>query len=168
MPHARIAVVAIFLIVLLASVGSASAQGIGLYGWGPRVGVADDPDQGIVGLHADLGEFVEHLRFQPAIEAGFGDDATIVSLQLPVHYRFPLAGGFTPYAGGGVILAFIDLDDEPGRGRRDDDSETELAPVGVGGLEWSLGRASDLFFELNVMGGDTHDAKLLVGWMFHR
>ena len=57
------------------SQGQNSSQGgIHLRGWGIRAGLGVDPDQLIVGAHWDLGEIVEHLRLQPNVELGFGDD----------------------------------------------------------------------------------------------
>ncbi|HKV10454.1 MAG TPA: hypothetical protein VJ725_20100, partial [Thermoanaerobaculia bacterium] len=89
----------------------AAAQDIGFNSWGLRAGVSDDPDQFVAGVQADFGEFVTNLRFQPNLELGLGDDTTIVSLTAPVHYRFPLEGSLTLYAGGGLTLGFIDRDE---------------------------------------------------------
>jgi len=150
-----------FLICLLACSAPALAE-FGFYGWGFRLGAGDDPDQILVGVHQDLGEIVENLRFQPSLDVGIGDDHTLVSGVLPVHYRFSSRSGATPYLGGGLLLAWIDRD-RPGRG--ESDSDFEIAPLLVGGIEWRLKRTSDLLFELQLPGGDGHDAKLLVGWM---
>lgn len=149
--------------VLLAIVLPAAASGeMGFYGWGFRLGLGDDPDQVILGIQQDLGEFVEHLRFQPNLELGLGDDHTIVSGTIPVHYRFQTDSSVTPYAGGGLQVAWIDR--EKGR----DDTELEISPVFIGGAEWSLRKGSDLFLEFHLGTGDAHSAKLVVGWMFRR
>lgn len=50
--------------------------------------------------------------------------------------------------------------------RRGDDSDFEIAPLLVAGIEWRARRAADVLLELQLPGGDVHDAKLLVGWMF--
>ena len=152
----------VFVICLLATCGPAAAE-MGFYGWGPRLGAGDDPDQVLFGLHQDFGEIVENLRFQPSLDVGFGDDHTLVSGVVPVHYRFPGDAKTTPYLGGGLVLAWIDRDPP---GRRGDDSDFEIAPIFVAGIEWRARRAADVLLELQLPGGDVHDAKLLVGWMF--
>lgn len=139
----------------------AASADLGLYGWGFRLGLADDPDQFVIGVHQDLGEIVENLRLQPSLEAGFGDDHTIVSGTIPVHYRFDTPASVTPYVGGGLRVDWIDRET-----RRRDDSELELSPVAIGGAEWKLGKTSDLFLELHLSPGDGHEAKVVVGWMF--
>ena len=149
-------------ICLLAGSGPALAE-MGFYGWGPRLGAGDDPDQILVGIHQDLGEIVENLRFQPSLDLGFGDDQTLVSGVLPVHYRLLIDGKATPYLGGGLLLAWIDRDLP---GRRGDESDFEIAPILVAGVEWQTRRAADLLLEIQLPGGDGHDAKLLVGWVF--
>lgn len=140
------------------------AADLGYQGWGIRAGLGDDPDQGIIGAHWDLGTLIPKLRFMPSAELGIGDDHTIVSLVLPVHYTFTPDTNVTPYVGGGALLAFIERD----RPRRDDDSEFDIAPTLAFGVEWLLQRSGSVFVELDVSGGDTHDAKLLVGWTWRR
>lgn len=138
----------------------AAAADLGFYGWGPRLGLADEPDQFVVGFQQDLGEIIEDLRLQPSLDVGFGDDHTVVSATIPVHFRFDTGPGVTPYLGGGVRVAWIDRDT-----RRRDDSELEISPVFVGGAEWGFGKKSDVFVELHLSPGDAHEAKLVVGWM---
>lgn len=131
-------------------------------GWGIRGGVGDDPDQGIVGAHWDLGTLTTNLRFLPNFELGFGDDQTIAGLTLPLHYVFPVAGNVQPYAGGGALLAYVDRD-KPNR-----KSEFEVAAVLAFGLDWTLKSQNKLFVELDLTSGDTHDVKFLVGWTWMR
>lgn len=142
----------------------AAAQNLGFYGWGPRVGLSVDPDQGVAGVHFNLGEFVRNLRFQPAVDIGFGDDRTVVQATIPVLYRFDVPGNFTPYAGGGLGIAWIDRDDDhPGH---DDDSDVDAAPVGIAGIEWPLRGGNDIFLEANISHDELPDVKILVGWQF--
>ena len=155
------ALAAAFLLTAVAL--PAAAQDIGFNSWGLRAGVSDDPDQFVAGVQADFGEFVTNLRFQPNLELGLGDDTTIVSLTAPVHYRFPLEGSLTLYAGGGLTLGFIDRDEV--RGNEDDDSDFEISPMAVGGVAWPVGQ-SELSLELNLIGGDFPNVKLMAGWMF--
>ena len=67
-------------LLLAAAALPAAAQDIGFNTWGVRAGASDDPDQVVVGVQADFGEFIPNLRFQPNFELGFGDDTTILSL----------------------------------------------------------------------------------------
>ena len=148
-------------LALLAS--AASAADMGLYGWGLRIGVGDDPDQIVVGLHQDFGEFVENLRFQPSFDLGFGDDQTLVSLAIPVQYRFP-GSAATPYIGAGLQLTWVDRDLPPGS--RADDSEFDVSPLITGGIEWRATRTDDFLLEVQLAGGAAHDARVVVGWIF--
>jgi hypothetical protein len=142
----------------------AAAQDIGFNTWGFRAGASDDPDQVVAGLQADFGELIPNLRFQPNLELGLGDDTTIFSLTAPVHYRFPVEGSLILYGGGGLTLGFIDRDEV--RGREDDeDSDFEISPMAVGGVAWPVGQ-SELSLELNLIGGDFPNLKLMAGWMF--
>ncbi len=134
---------------------------LGYQTWGVRGGIGVDPDQGIIGAHWNFGNFSRRTRLQPNFELGFGDNSTIGSLTIPVHYRFGSSPDFTPYAGGGILLGYIDRD-KPNDGSSGD---WFIEPVGVVGIEWPLSGGGELFLELDVSFGDANDAKLLVGWM---
>ncbi len=103
------------LAILALAAWPAAAEEFGYQGWGVRLGVADDPDQGVAGLHLDLGEIVDRLRLAPNLELGLGDDHTILTLTIPVHYRFAVEAPVRPYAGGGLALGFVDRDLRPPR-----------------------------------------------------
>src|SRR4030095_5524374 len=93
-------------LVLLALAIPASAQQMGYYGLGPRVGVSSDPDQFVGGMQFNFGDFVPRLRFQPNFEVGVGDDFTIITVTAPVHYRFKVdANGVPPPGGEGPLGA---------------------------------------------------------------
>ncbi|HVS03839.1 MAG TPA: hypothetical protein VMT16_13820 [Thermoanaerobaculia bacterium] len=147
----------------------ASSQDLRFEGWGPRLGVADDPDQVVVGAFFDLGDLLPHLRLLPSLELGLGDDHTTLTATLPVHYIFPVDwGDFQPYAGGGLLLAWIDRD-EPAQGQRGtaaDDDDFELAPVAVAGIEYRTPADRVVSLELHLGGGDAFDARLLAGLRF--
>jgi hypothetical protein len=156
---------ALIAAALLATVlaAPAAAQDIGFNTWGLRAGAGDDPDQIVFGVQFDMGEFIQNLRFQPNVEVGVGDDATIVSLTAPVHYRVPLEGELTVYGGGGLTVGFIDVDEE--EFDEEEDSDFDIAPMAAGGIAWPVG-PSELSVELNLTAGDFSTVKLVVGWMF--
>lgn len=155
-----------FLLALAAAPPTA-AQDVGLRGWGLRAGASSDPDQVVIGAHFDLGEVFDRLRLHPSLELGIGDDASSLQGLVPVHYRFATGGDWSPYAGGGVLLALIGYDDDHPRRRFGGDGEDfEIAPVAVGGVEWSASGGRDLLFELQLGGGDAFDAKVVVGMTF--
>lgn len=149
------------LVLVLSLIPAVVAAELGYHAWGLRAGLGDDPDQGIIGAHWHLGDFTQNLRFQPNFELGLGDDHTIASVALPAHYRFDNNPNFTPYAGAGVLLAYIDRD-RPGRRET---SDFEIAPLFVGGIEWPLRGGGAVFLELGVSSGEAHDAKFIAGWM---
>jgi hypothetical protein len=150
------------IVILAIAVPASAQQQLGYYGLGPRVGVANDPDQIVAGMQFNFGEFARNLRFQPNFEIGLGDDYTIVSVTAPVHYRFKVDANVVPYAGGGVTLAFVDHDLDSGPNDRD----FEIAAKAVGGVEWPLQGSKQFFLELNIGVGDIQDAEVLAGWMF--
>lgn len=153
------------VLLALAMAGApAAAQDLGYRGWGVRGGVSDDPDQIVLGAQADFGEFIPNLAFRPHLDLGLGDDATVLTLGLPVLYRLPVEGSFTVYGGGGVAVGLVDLDDEEGR-RADEGTEVEIAPLLSAGIEWPVGRG-DLGVELNAAGGDLPGLKLVAVWGF--
>lgn len=145
-----------------------AAAGMGLRGWGPRVGLAADPDQLIVGFHWDVGDVASHLRLVPNVQLGIGDDATVLEGTVPIHYVFGKTGsGFAPYVGGGLAVAWIDFDEEDGPGNDEfDDSDVEIGAKATGGLEWGLGGNKKFFLELNLGIGDLHDFQAVAGWTF--
>lgn len=155
----RFRVIFILAVTILVLPGIASAD-ILFRGWGIRAGIGDDPDQGIVGAHWDLGTLTTNLRFQPNFEMGFGDNHTIAGLTLPLHYVFPVDGSFKPYAGGGAVIAYVDRD----RGK----SETEVAAALTFGVDIILKSNNKLFVELDVQSGDVNKVKLMFGWSWMR
>jgi hypothetical protein len=136
-------------------------DGIHLQGWGIRAGLGVDPDQVIVGAHWDLGEIIEHLRLQPNVELGFGDDVLTLFGEFPVHYMFRVQSKFTPYAGGGVVIGLAKYDRN-----NNDDTSVEGGLRILGGLQWPLKNGKPLAVEANIGFGDIHDVQFKVAWTF--
>jgi hypothetical protein len=153
-----LALVTAGLLVLGTAAAPAAAQDLAFRGWGIRGGVSDDPDQVIVGVHANMGEFIPNLRFQPSLELGFGDDHKIFTLTAPAFYRYALNRTFTVYGGGGLALG-LDRDDDNGG------TEFVISPELAGGFEWPAA-TGDVFVELGLLGGDLPNARLMLGWSF--
>lgn len=166
---ARMIVVAL-LVAFVAPAASQAAE-FGFRGWGPRVGISSDPDQVFVGAHFDLGEFAENVRFQPSFEIGFGDDTTTYAGNFMVAYYFPVEGEVTPYVGGQLSAVFFDFDncgDFPRQFTNGscDDSDTEIGPSAVGGIELKLESKARFLAELQLGFADLPEVKLLAGWTF--
>ena len=143
---------------------ASGSSGIGYQGWGLRVGMTDDSDQVVGGAHFNMGEVVDHLRLQPDIQLGSGDDHTTIYGTVPLYWRFDTATRMTPYAGGGLALGYVEVDLPPGA--NGDDSEFELGARATGGLEWPRGAGQAFFVELSLGFGDVHDATVMAAWSF--
>ena len=138
---------------------------LGFRGWGPRVGLTMDPDQVHVGAHMDYGVFGPRVRFQPNIEAGFGDNITLIAFNFEAAYRFrDRWDAWTPYLGGGIGLDWWNYDDNfPGN----NDSDTDLGASILGGIERGLSNGNRFFVEAKLGLSDAPDAKFTVGWTFY-
>ncbi len=170
----RIQRVALLLLIILATPAIHHAEGFGFQGWGPRVGISSDPDQIFGGVHFDLGEFAPGVRFQPSAEIGLGDDVTTLTLNGMVSYYFTVDAPVKPYAGGQITAAFYDFDSDCkgfgnsffGRNETDCDSETEIGPAAVGGIEMKLEGGSRFLAEMSLGFSDLPEMKITAGWTF--
>ncbi len=144
--------------------GSTGGSDIGWNGWGLRAGVTVDIDQVVGGAHFNLGEFARNLRFQPDVQLGAGDDHTTLYGTAPVYYRFDTATRFTPYAGGGVTVGYVDHDRPAGSNGKE--SDVEVGGKATGGLEWPRPDGQAFFLELSLGFGDVHDVQFIAAWSF--
>jgi hypothetical protein len=122
---------------------------------GLRAGVSVDPDQFYVGGHLETGPLVERLVFRPNAEIGFGDDVTLVAINLEFAWKF--ASPRSPwnfYAGGGPAINLYQFEG-PG-------DDTEAGVNLLAGIE----NRSGLFFEFKVGLADSPDFKFGVGFTF--
>jgi len=158
---------AVLALAVLASAAPALAADVGWRGWGPRFGVSDDPDQVLGGVQFDLGEFAKHVRWQPSVELGFGDDKVSLYGNFMVSYYFPVEASVTPYAGAQVSAWFFDNDPDPGDDDDFDDGfNTEIALHAIGGIETKLKSGNRFLAELAVGVDGNPDIKVMVGWIF--
>src|SRR6185503_6423525 len=78
---------------------------------GPRFGFSVDPDQLIVGGQVGTGELADHVTFNPNLELGFGDDMTVIAINMDFQYHLTLNdSNWAPYVGFGPAISFIQVD----------------------------------------------------------
>ena len=136
---------------------------VGFRGWGPRIGLSLNPDQVHFGAHLDFGNFAQHVRFQPNLELGFGDDVKLFTANAEASYRFNSRWDvWTPYLGGGIGANVKSVD--IGKAST---SQTDLGVNLLGGLEKGLSDGDRFFIEGKFSLNDVPDAKITVGWTFY-
>ena len=138
-------------LVAVAWVPPASAQD----GPGLRAGFSASPDQFYFGGHYVTKPIWDRLRFQPNVEAGFGDDRTVVAIDMEFGYWMKVSPDWQAYVSGGPAMNIFSSN-----GKGGDDVGPGLT-VGVG-----LRRRGGLFFEMKVGAFDSPDFKLAVGYTF--
>ena len=152
------------LALATAPVPPAVAQDIQLTAYGFRSGLSLDDDllQLLVGGQADLGRIAEDVRLQPFLTVGVGDDAITLLAAAEAHYLFPVQAGarFEPYAGGGIGLHRVDLD-EGGE-------DTEVALLLAGGADVPVARWWGYFVEGRFVIADDTVFRLEAGvnWQY--
>jgi hypothetical protein len=145
-----------------ATTTSSGSPSFGYRGWGPRVGVAADPDQVVAGVHFALGGFTQDIGLRPDIVVGFGDDTLSLVASVPVWYRFLPGSEVRPYAGGAVALGLFRVDTPQGG----DETDFEIGLQIGGGGEWKLKGGGAFHAELRLDLLDVWDVAVFVGWTF--
>jgi hypothetical protein len=145
----------------------ALSQELGARSYGLRGGINMNPDQFSFGAHVDMGQLASRIRLQPSFELGFGNGVLLASTNFDAHYLFS-AGRFRPYAGGGLGVNFIDVQNGMGSG---DGLNIEPVLNLVGGAEWGAPKAGSKAFrryllEARIGMGDTPELKLVAGFNF--
>jgi hypothetical protein len=131
-------------------------------GWGPRVGVTVNPDQFDFGAHVDLGSMTSHVRLQPSMELGVGDELTVLALNGDLSYRFASRwDSWSPYLGGGASVFFVGNDNG-----LMDGAETNAGLSALGGIERGMSSGSRFFLEGKIGFIDAPDFKVMAGWTF--
>jgi len=128
-----------------ATTTTTESHGLGFQGLGARIGFVDPEGASstvALGLHIDAGEFVQHVHVTPLVEywkvGASGVDVRDLTLATDVNLDFPVEGGrVIPYAGGGLGLHFVKVDDP-------------FAPPGFDASSTKLG--------LNIQGGIKNQA----------
>jgi hypothetical protein len=141
------------LAVLCGAAAPASAQG---FRPGVRAGASVDPDQFYFGAHIETPAIVNRVHLRPNVEIGFGDDVTLVAVNIEAVYKYPLRRSpWVVYGGGGPAINFYNFDDNV-------DSDTRGGFNFLGGLEHDNG----VFFEVKVGTWDSPNLKFGVGYSF--
>ena len=149
-------------LALMAVLPVASSAG-SFTAFGPHLGFSQGPDQIVFGGHLQWGDIAPHLDFVPGVDLGFGDNATIVSVNGDFHYRLDTRTQWQPYVGGGVGIHFVSFDN-PGPGP--DNSETQGGGHFIAGADVATKGSSRFFAELKLGFGDSPDFRALAGWSF--
>lgn len=137
------------LILIGAGAAPASAQD----GPGMRAGVSSNPDQFFVGAHYVSQPVSGMLRFQPNVEAGFGNNITTVAINGEFALWKKVDPDWHVYFGGGPSANVY-------RYTLRDKTETGAGFNVVAGL-W---RRGGLFFELKYGLGDSPAFKMSIGY----
>ena len=150
--RAAVALLAAAWMVSAGAVTSTSAQD----GPGLRAGLSADPDQFFFGGHYVTRPIWDQMRFQPNVEAGFGDDLTVVAFNVEFAYWMPIGADWHAYVGGGPAMNLFS-----GNGK-DHDEDVGAGLTILAGFR----RRGGLFFEVKVGAFDSPDFKLAVGYTF--
>ena len=149
--RAALAVLAAAWVAALVLAPPAFAQG----GPGLRAGFSANPDQFYFGGHYVTSPIWDRLRFQPNVEAGFGDDSSLVAFNMEFGYWMRVNSDWHAYVGAGPAMNLYS------RSGQDGDDVGPGLTVGIG-----LRRRGGLFFEMKVGAFDSPDFKLAVGYTF--
>jgi hypothetical protein len=134
--------------------------------FGPRFGASIDPDQLVLGGQLSLQEFAPNWSFDPNLELGFGDNATVIAFNLDAYYHLRLSGSdWRPYLGGGLGVNFISWDSHPDTHDR---SDTEVGLNLVAGFSIPAGSGDHWFTELRFGINDIPTLKIIGGFNFGR
>jgi hypothetical protein len=132
--------------------------------YGPHLGFSSGPDQFVVGGQLQWGDVAPRLDFVPSVDLGFGDNATLVSLNGDFRYRLDTRTSWQPYLGGGVGLHFISVNSNGPLGT--DNSDTRAGGHFIAGADVATQNRSRFFVEMKLGFADAPDFKALAGWSF--
>jgi len=126
---------------------------------GLRGGFSSHPDQILFGAHFQPPPVAKNLYIVPSGEMGFGDDAFTLSFNGDLEYQFGREGSVRPYAGGGLSLYYVNVDNGG--------SDSNLGVSALGGLLFDREHGWPIFVELKLgLSDEVPDLKALVGVMF--
>jgi hypothetical protein len=158
-PVARFALSALAAAVVVLAASPATAEVSG----GLRVGFSSSPDQALVGGQLNLDPVSSHVYIVPSGEAGFGDHAFTLSFNGDVQYRFDVRDSkVRPYAGGGLALYYVNVDNDFGGG-----DDTNVGVSILGGIFFGRESGHPMFAEAKAgLTNEVPDWKFIFGINF--
>lgn len=146
--------------VLAGAAAAETERGVRFHGLGPRVGLSIDPNQLVLGAHADLGDPFTHTNLLlPVVEIGVGNNRTTTLIASDLLFRFrDRWGSWTPYVGGEVGFFFENM--------YQDDDDTRMVMSGILGLEKVVSGTGRFAGEVKFSIIDAPGVKLLAIWAF--
>jgi hypothetical protein len=146
-----------------------SSSAVSLDYFGPRAGFSVSPDQFVVGGHMSA-TFARDWTFNPSLEVGFGDHATVTALNFDAEYHFHVRNSnWAPYVGGGLGVNFIHVHtDAVGPFPSIDVNDTVTGLNLIVGTRIPTASGQHLFTEMRLGAGDTAmpEVKGIVGLNF--
>src|SRR5262249_39336264 len=126
---------------------------------GLRAGFSSSPDQVLVGGQLELSPVAENLYIIPSGEVGFGDDATTLSFNGDVQYRFKTHGDVRPYARRRLMVYYFNLDNGG--------SDTNLGADILGGIYFNRNSSNPMFVDVKLgLTDEIPDWKFIFGLNF--
>lgn len=126
---------------------------------GLRGGFSSGPDQVVFGVHFQPPPVAKQLYIVPSAEAGLGDNAFTLAFNGDLEYQFTAQGSVRPYAGGGLSLYYVNVDNGG--------SDTNLGVSALGGLLFDRSKGWPIFLEAKLgLTDEVPDFKLVAGLMF--
>lgn len=150
--------------LLALAIPAAGHADVVVTGIGPRVGLSISPDQIVLGGHLVVKEIAPDVTFNPNVEFGFGDNYTVIAVNLDGLYHFRIQNSaWRPHVGFGLGINFIEADlPAPFR----DVSNTEVGANLIVGAEVPTQSNNRFFTEARFGLGDIPDLKIMAGWTF--
>lgn len=111
-----------------------------------------------LGAHLKMGEIFPNVQFTPNIEAGFGDDVSIITVAGDLAYNFTelVAAPWNFYGGGSLSFNYYNP--------KDGGSETDIGLSAVAGLDYTFANEHQGMVEIRVGVMDSPDFKLTFGY----
>jgi len=149
----------------LAASPPASAERLELSRYGGRVGFSLSPDQFVVGVYADFGEFARNVSLRPSVDVGFGSSQFTLIGNGDIQYSFRnVDSPAVPYAGAGIAFGWSKFKDAPA-GAKDSDGS-----IGLNlylGAERGFGDYNSGHVEVRLGIDEIPDFKLMIGYGFY-
>jgi len=146
-------------------VSRSTRSGAVVNSWGPRFGFSSTPDQVVLGGQLNMHGPAPELAFTPNVELGFGDNATVFSLNADLKYLFDVRGStMTPYLGAGITLNHTSVDLPVPLSNV---SSTDFGGNLIGGMQIPTRTGSQFFTEARIgLGDNIPDFKIMAGLSF--